>query len=401
MGAGTLNSARKRPRPVPFAYGFRPFFLAAGWYALVAIAAWALLYRLGAAPFGALPAYLWHGHEMLYGFVAAAIAGFMLTAVPSWTGNRGFAGRPLVALTLVWVAGRLAMAAAGALPLPVVAAVQLAFLPALALTIAPSLFRSSNRNRPLLVVLLALWLVDAVFLYALRDGNALLAGRALRVALDIVLLLITVIGGRIVPSFTANALRQRGAKVGVRVRGSVERFVILTMLALVIVDIVSPSHRLTAWVALVAAAAHAWRMAGWRSLHTLTEPIVWVLHAAYAWIPVGLALKAVHFLTGAGWAAHWVHALSIGAVATMVLAVTSRAALGHTGRPLVVGRPVAWSYGLLIGAAVVRVFGAAFLPLEYPAIIGLASVLWVAAFLIYAWVYTPILLLQRVDGKSG
>jgi uncharacterized protein involved in response to NO len=396
-----LSPARQRSRLVPFAYGFRPFFLAAGWYAVIAVAAWAILHNLGAAPFGSLPPYLWHGHEMLYGFVTAAIAGFMLTAVPSWTGNRGFSGGPLVVLTMVWLAGRLAMAASGSIPPPVVAAVQLAFLPALALTIAPSLVRSNNRNRPLLIVLLALWLGDAVFIYALQDGNALLAGRALRVALDIVLLLITVIGGRIVPSFTANALRQRGAEVSVRVRGVTERFVILAMVALVIADVVAPSHQLTAWVALAAAAAHVWRMTGWQSVYTLAEPIVWVLHAAYAWIPLGLVLKAMNLMTGAGWAAHWVHALSIGAAATMILAVTTRAALGHTGRPLMVGRPIAWSYALLIVAAAVRVFGHALLPLQYPVVIVLSSVLWITSFLIYAWVYTPILLQPRVDGKAG
>lgn len=389
------------PSFVPFGYGFRPFFLAAGWYALIAIAIWASLYSLGISPFGSLPPYLWHGHEMLFGFVTAAIAGFMLTAVPSWTGERGFAGRPLVVLTIIWLIGRLAVGAASWIPLPLLAIAELAFLPALAVTLAPSLLRSANRNRPLLLVLLVLWLIDVTFVYALWNGDAGLAGTALRTALNVVLLLITVIGGRIVPSFTASALRKRGIDVDVRVRRNIERSVIAGMIILVAADLLVPAHWVTAFIAAAVAAVHGWRMLGWRSMRTIAEPIVWVLHAAYAWLPIGLALKAIYLLTGAGWAAHWMHALSVGAAATMILAVMTRAALGHTGRPLSVGRSIAASYVLLVAAATVRVFGPVLLPLPYHWTVVIASLLWTAAFLIFALVYTPILIGPRVDGKPG
>jgi uncharacterized protein involved in response to NO len=389
------------PRFVPFAYGFRPFFLAAGWYALIAIAVWASVYSLGISPFGPLPPYLWHGHEMLFGFVTAAIAGFMLTAVPSWTGDRGFAGWPLVVLTMVWLAGRLAVGAAGWIPLPVLAVAELAFLPALAATLARSLLRTPNRNRPLLLVLLVLWATDAAFVYALWNGDTILAGAALRTALNIVLLLVTVIGGRIVPSFTSNALRKRGIDVDVRVQLAIERLVIGGMITLVAADLIAPRHWVTASIAAAVAAVHAWRMLGWRGMHIVAEPIVWVLHAAYAWLPIGLALKAVHLLTAVGWAAHWMHALSVGAAATMILAVTTRAALGHTGRPLTVGRAIAVSYVLLVAAATVRVFGPGLLPFPYHWTVGIASLLWIAAFLIFAVIYTPILIGPRADGKPG
>ena len=385
----------------PFAYGFRPFFLAAGWYALAAIATWGLLYRNGSAPFGRLPPYLWHGHEMLFGFVAAAVAGFMLTAVPSWTGKRGFSGRPLILLFLLWLAGRAAMASAGWLPFPVLALLELAFLPALALTIAPSLLRSSTRNRPLLAVLTALWAADTVFLYGIGSGNAWLAARALNSALDVLLLLITVIGGRIVPAFTANALRQAGIDHPVRVRTLLERLVIAAMAMLVVAGAVLPSHWLTAALALAAGGAHAWRMAGWQGPRTLSQPIVWVLHLAYAWLPVGLALRGIHLLTGASWAAHWTHALGLGAAATMILAVMTRAALGHTGRALAVGRPIAVAYALLGLATILRVFGPATLPLAYPTVILATAALWLTAFALYAWRYTPILVRPRADGKPG
>lgn len=389
-------------RFVPFAYGFRPFFLAAGWYALIALGAWLFLYRAGAAPFGSLPAFLWHAHEMLFGFVAAAIAGFMLTAVPSWTGSRGYAGRPLILLVCLWLAGRAAMAAAGVLPFRLVAVAELAFLPALAITLAPALFRSTNRNRPLLTVILALWGTDAVFLYALADFDVLLASRALRIALGIVLLLVTVIGGRIVPAFTAAALRNRAViDVKVRTWPPVERLAIGGMVAVILFDVVAPAHWTAGAIALITALAQAARMTGWQTLRTLKDPIVWVLHFAYAWLPIGLFLKAISMLTGAAWALHWPHALGAGAAATMILAVMTRASLGHTGRPLVVAKPIAWAYAFLIAATVVRVFGQAVLPLDYAHIVVCAGLLWTAAFLLYAWVYTPILLSPRADGKVG
>ena len=389
-------------RLVPFAYGFRPFFLAAGWYALIALGAWLWLYRAGAAPFGPMPAFLWHAHEMLFGFVAAAIGGFMLTAVPSWTGSRGYAGLPLILLFGAWLAGRAAMAAAGMLPLWLVAAAELLFLPALAMTLAPALFRSTNRNRPLLVVILALWLTDAAFVYALATDDVLLASRSVRIALDIVLLLVTVIGGRIVPAFTAAALRNRGAKdVGVRAWPVVERLAIGGMVAVIVFDLAAPSHWTAGAVALIAALAHAARMTGWQTLRTLKDPIVWVLHFAYAWLGIGLFLKAVSVLAGAAWAVHWPHALGAGAAATMILAVMSRASLGHTGRPLVVARPIAWAYGFVIAAAAVRVFGPVALPLDYAYIIVCAGTLWLVAFFLYVWAYTPILLRPRADCKPG
>ncbi len=388
-------------RLVPFAYGFRPFFLAAGWYALMALGVWLLLYRAGSAPFGMLPAFLWHAHEMLFGFVAAAIGGFMLTAVPSWTGSRGYAGRPLILLFCAWLAGRAAMAAAGVLPLWLVAVAELAFLPALAATLAPALFRSTNRNRPLLVVIFALWATDAAFLYGLANADVLLASRSVRIALYIVLLLVTVIGGRIVPAFTAAALRNRGIQVKVRSWPVVERLAIGSMVALILFDLAAPAHWTTAAVASIAALAHAARMIGWQTLHTFRDPIVWVLHAAYAWLPIGLLLKAAAMLGGGAWAVHWPHALGAGAAATMILAVMTRASLGHTGRPLAVAKPIAWAYAFLVAAAAVRVFGPTVLPLDYAHVVVCAGLLWFAAFLLYAWVYTPILLRPRVDGKSG
>jgi len=384
-----------------FAYGFRAFFLLAGIYALIAIPAWVWLYSQGAVPLPGLPPHLWHGHELLYGFIGAAIAGFLLTAVPSWTGARGFAGFPLILVVSLWLAGRLAMAAAAVLPLWLVSAAELVFLPAIAALLAPPLLRARNRNTPMLIIVGVLWLIDVAFIVAMNSGDALLAQRALRLGIDIVLILVTVIGGRIVPSFTANGLRKRGDTTPLIARPWLDPVVIGLMVVIAAVDAVSPESIPSGILAALAAAAHALRLSGWRGWRTWREPILWVLHVGYAWIPIGLALKALWLLTGAECSAHWLHALTLGGFGTMILAVMTRASLGHTGRPLVVSRTTAVSYLVLTAAILVRVFGPALGWAEYLDTVTAAGVLWSIAFALYLAVYAPILMRPRIDGKPG
>ena len=395
------NPRGSRPTFALFAYGFRPFFWVAGAFAMLGLMAWLWVYTTGALPLRNQPPQLWHGHEMLYGFVAAAIAGFLLTAVPSWTGARGFAGAPLVVLTTIWFAGRLAFASASVLPFPVVAVCELAFLPALAVLIAPPLLRARNRNTGLLFVLAGIWITDLVFVIALGRGDVPLARGAVLVAIDIVLLLITIIGGRIVPAFTASALRARGIVANIRSSSWVDALVIGAMVGVVVADVFAPWGAVSGCVAALAAIAQAWRFAGWRSLRNRNEPLVWSLHLAYAWLPVGLAMKAVYLLTGAAWSAHWLHALTIGAAASMVLAVMSRASLGHTGRALVASRPIAIAFVLLCLAALVRVFSPSLAAVDYRWTVMLAGALWVAAFGLFMIAYTPILMRPRIDARPG
>jgi uncharacterized protein involved in response to NO len=388
------------PRFALFAYGFRPFFLLAGWYAAASIPVWLWLYRSGISPLQPVPAQLWHGHEMLFGVVAAAIAGFMLTAVPSWTGSRGFAGWPLITLSAIWLFGRLAFALADRIPGALLVVAELTFLPGLLALVAAPLLRSLNRNTPLLFVLTLLWCLDAAFLWAVLHGEAALARNLLLVTLDLVLLLITVIGGRIVPAFTANALRATGRDAALRSERVIERLTIGSMVILVLADLARLPEGLTASVAAFAALMHVLRAVRWKPHATLRHPIVWILHVAYWWLPIGLTLRALH-AGGGDFAAHWLHALGIGAAATMVLAVMSRAALGHTGRPLRAPAPVVWSYGLLTAAVLIRVLGPALLPISYLSTITLASVVWTAAFLLFGIAYTPVLIRPRADGRPG
>ena len=384
-----------------FRYGFRPFFLAAGLAALLLVPWWAAALAWGVPLGTSWPAALWHGHEMLFGFIVAAVAGFLLTAVPSWTGARGFAGWPLVLLAGLWLTGRIGVSASAGLPLPVVAALDLSFLPALAGFVLVPLVRARNRNSPLLAVLLTLWLTNVAFYWGLTHGDSIFARHALLVGIDIVLLLVTVIGGRIVPAFTSSALKQQGIGISLRAWRGMTPLAVGVMVVAVICDLFRPESVAAGAVALAAGVIQAVRLAQWRMLRTLRTPIVWVLHVAYLWLPVGLVLKGLALIFALAFAAYYLHALTIGAAALMIMAVMTRASLGHTGRPLVVSGATAYAYGLLAAAAVVRVFGPALLPLAYVKIVVLAAALWAVAFGIYLWGYTPMLIAPRVDGKPG
>ena len=283
----------------------------------------------------------------------------------------------------------------------VIAIAELLFLPALLLMIAPMLIRSANRNQPLLVILALFWLADGWFLWGMHLEAPTVVRDALLAALNLVLILVTIIGGRIVPAFTRNALSQAGVQIALQPKPVVERLVIIVMLAVVVGDVVAAGSQLAAGLAAVAAGAHLWRQSGWHGWRTRSQPIVLILHLAYVWLPVGFALKAAALGAGVGWAGFWQHALGVGAAGTMILAVMTRAALGHTGRPLQVHLSITIAYLLLTLSVVMRVFGPYALPLDYGTVIIFAGALWVGAFIPYLVIYGPILLRPRIDGKPG
>jgi uncharacterized protein involved in response to NO len=384
-----------------FAYGFRSQFLLAGLAALLLVPLWATSFVAGTPLGTGWPPTLWHAHEMLFGFIASAIAGFMLTAVPSWTGQKGFSGVPLIALALLWLAARGLIANPALWPPALPAVVDLGFLLLLAVFVTIPLLRSKNRNFPFVLVLGALWLTNLVFHLAVIRHDAPLARHSIILGIDVVLLLVTVVGGRIVPAFTKSALRQQGIGAELGSSGALTIACVLAMLGVLASDAFWLDSRAAGYAAGIAAAFQCLRLLQWRTLQTLRQPLVWILHLAYAWLPVGLALKCAAMLGGYGVGAFWLHALTIGSLTTMILAVMTRASLGHTGRALVAERPTVLAYALLSAAALIRVFGLTLLGLSYPLVIVLAALFWTACFALFLGVYAPILWGPRADGKPG
>src|SRR3989337_1385163 len=345
-----------------FNYGFRPFFLLAGLYAVIAMLIWLTIHIIGIWPIGTPTSYLWHAHEMLFGFVGAAIAGFLLTAVPSWTGQRGFSGLPLIILVVVWLGGRLGFPFYAHLPSVFIAIVDLAFFPVLGLMLTPSLIKGKSRNLVFLLFLLFLFSANLIFHVALVQNNVVFASYGLLFGINIVLLIITIIGGRIVPAFTLSAIRRTDDTFVIMPCPALDRIAIASILLVLITDLIWPYSAAAGWLALIAALIHAVRLARWQTLRGLGEAIVWILHIGYAWVIIGPAL-------------------------------------GHTGRPLIAPPLIVVSYVLLTLATIVRVSGPVF-PEVYLYNIAVSGVLWIGAFILFLVVYTPILIGPRADGKK-
>jgi uncharacterized protein involved in response to NO len=277
---------------VVFAYGFRPFFLLASLYAPVIIGAWLCLYTGLCPPPQRWPLFYWHGHEMIFGFAGAAIAGFLLTAVPSWTETRPVRGLPLAGLAAVWVAGRAALWAVDLLPAAAVAAVDVLFFPLLIVAVGPPIARAGNlQNYPVAALLLILFGANL----AMHLQTAGIGGTAIRVSLRLavytVVAMVAVISGRITPLFTQNALRRRGRDVLVSPNAAVDGLAMLAMLVAMVFDLTSEGSRASAVAWLAAAALMLVRQWPWRFRDALSDPLVWILHLSHLWLVVGFAAK--------------------------------------------------------------------------------------------------------------
>ncbi len=384
-----------------FAAGFRPFFLFTGLQALLTLPLWLAVYVGGIdlnLPFAAA---IWHGHEMVFGFAGAAIAGFLLTAVPNWTNSHHVSGRPLTVLFFLWLAGRVAFTLSGYLPAALVAVLDLAFLPYLAWLVGKPLIQAGKmRNIGFLPVLGLFFAANAVVhILVATDGADPLIGVYL--GLTMVLVLIAIVGGRIVPSFTQNWLRMQGQPVEVTPITWIEKGgAVGSLLVAMILAIVLPGSLVTGLALLVAATIHGIRLARWHGHKTLANPILWVLHLGYLWMVIGLALLGLSSFETALPATAALHALTAGAIATMVLGVMTRAALGHSGRPLDVSKFIAAAYGLLALGTLLRVL-APVLPGAQMGLTHAGGSVWSLAWLIFVLVYWPVLTKPRADGRPG
>ena len=384
------------PAPGGFALwslGFRPFYLLASSFASLSIVLWICQYT-GHLPGAYLRTPAWHGHEMLYGYTVAVMAGFLLTAVRNWTGKPTPTGAPLMALALLWVAGRVLVLT----PFPLAAAiVNAAFPVAIAIAVGIPLVQSKNRRNYFFIALLLLLGVAVLALHLSPLGVLPWPERAsLQAGLDVVLFVLAVMGGRVIPMFTNNGVPGANANRN----PWVEKIALGSVLGLLFADLLPLPAALVACVAFVAAAAHAARLHLWQPWRTLRAPMVWVLHVAYGWIVVYLVL---HGLAALGMVAELfaVHALTIGAIGGMTIGMMTRTARGHTGRPLAPDRYEVTCFVLVALAAAIRVFGGMWLPGIYVATVVASGACWSTAFAIYAVRYWPVLTRSRLDGKPG
>ena len=373
--------------------GFRPFYLAASAFAALSVPLWALVYGGAISP-GSLGGAVMHAHEMIFGFTLAVVAGFLFTAVRNWTERPTPTGGALAAIVALWIAGRVLLFT----PFVLAAAVVNAAFPlAVAVGIGLPLYASRNRRNYFFVALLVGAAAAEAMVHCAQAGLVELSPRlGLQAGLDIVLFMVAVIGGRVVPMFTNNGVPGAGATRN----AGIERASLGGVLALLAADLAGVEGRAMVILAVSIAIVHGIRLALWKPWRTLSNPLVWVLHAAYAWIPAYLVLRALAAvdLVPAPFATH---ALTTGAIGGMIIGMMTRTARGHSGRPLRADRFEVAAYLLVQVAAMVRVFGGLALPAAYMQSVYLAAACWSAAFAIYAVRYWPILTRPRADGKPG
>lgn len=385
------------PTPGGFALwnlGFRPFFLLAGGFAAVSVGVWTLEFAGWFGTHAWLRNPAWHAHEMLFGYALAVVVGFLFTAVRNWTQQPTPSGRALAGIAALWVAARLCVAADAPLA---AAAADSAFALAAALGIAIPLLASRNRRNYFFVLLIAgLGCANLAFYLAMAGWIDIPARLGLQVALDLILFVVAVMGGRVIPMFTNGGVPGAGATR----RPWLERASLGSLLAVLGGDLFGVPEIAVASLCAVAACAHAARLALWHPLRTVRVPIVWILHASYAWIAVSLALRA---LAGFDLAADSVatHALTVGAIGGITLGMMTRVARGHTGRPLTAGAAETTAFALVQSAALVRVFVPLAAPQMLLAAVLASAALWVAAFTLFTLTYWPILTRPRADGAPG
>jgi uncharacterized protein involved in response to NO len=393
MSAETAGIPRYRPfaGPALLRQGFRPFFLGAGAWAVTAMVLWISALRGYVAIPTLFDPVAWHVHEMLFGFVVAAIAGFLLTAIPNWTGRMPLQGAPLAALVTAWLAGRAAVLGSAWIGGGITAALDLSFLALLLAAVLREILAGRNwRNLPMPVVLGGLLAANALT-HADAVGLAPTGPLGQRLGIGIVILLIALVGGRIIPSFTLNWLKRRGELRLPATFGAPDRVALGLLAAALAIWVVAPESPIGGAALIAGGVASLVRLARWRGHLTFAEPLVWSLHLGFVWVGVGLLLVGLSAFLPDVPPAAGLHALTAGAMGGMTLAVMTRATLGHTGRLLSADRWTAVLYLLIAAAAALRV-ATPFLSDVYLPLLWTSGLAWTTAFGLFVMHYGRMLL---------
>lgn len=376
---------------------FRPFFLLASGAAAIFVFLWLAVWT------GAMPApqyfttpVLWHAHEMLFAFASVVVVGFLMTASQNWTGKRGVHGWRLQVLVAVWLAARI-MPWFVTPPSLLYAALDLSFLLLAVAFLAPYLLQASQRrNMGLLGVLAVLAIANGLVHWEAAGLGFGMATRGQALAIGMIAVVISVIGGRVIPLFTRNA--EKSAKV--RSWRPLDLSAVILTVAYALTDTLIPGTTIFGFIALLAALAHAARWLLWDPWATRHQPILWILFTGYFWLVIGL------FLRGFGvWlsipASLGIHAITVGAIGILIYGIMPRVSLGHTGRPITPQRALVVGFTLINGAAIVRVAIAGFAASHYADAVIVSGILWAIAFGIFCVLFVPILTAPRVDGRPG
>lgn len=374
--------------------GFRPFFFGAAAWAVIAIVLWLCLLAKKIGISTRFDPVSWHRHEMLFGFVGAAVAGFLLTAMPNWTGRLPIAGKPLLSLFGLWVAARVAVFVSLLIGWWPAAILDAGLFFSLALLAAREVIASNNRNVPVVGLVFVFGVADAMD-YAGAAG-ALPRDLGWRGAIALVIVMISVIGGRIIPSFTRNWMVKRKMTKSLPVQPqSLDLLVIASTALALLFWLTFHDNQLTGFMLILAALAQGLRLSRWGGVRTRRDPLVWVLHLGYLWVPVGLLLLGLS-LAGVGVPeSAGIHALTAGAMTTMILAVMTRASLGHTGRELKASPATVAAYVFVTLGAVLRV-AAPLSVSHYLIILEAAGAVWAGALVLFLVVYLPVLWRPRL-----
>ena len=376
-----------------FSYPFRIFFLSMTVLALAVIPLWVMQVNGVISLPLAMPGLFWHQHEMLFGFLSGAIAGFLLTAVCVWTQTERTHGFRLVLLWGVWLAGRVLLATGADLPFWLVQGVNLAFLPLVMVDAGWRIWHARQKRQLMIMVVLGLlWLMQIGFVT--RLDMAFSYG-----ALIMAMALISIVGGRITPAFSTGWLRQRGLDSNaVKTIPALDMATVFSLI-LLMASLVTGWQTVTGLLALLSGGLMLVRLAGWKGWLVRQEPLLWILHLSILWVPVALFLLAGTLF--AGWPSNaWSHAAGTGAVACLILGVISRVALGHSGRPLVLPKGMVLAFVAIHLAALIRVLTAFEIIPWHPGI-GSSTLLWLFAFGMFLYRYTGILASPRPDGREG